>query len=564
MRRPKPLESRVLFFTTSPRTPSKMIPEIQLLERFEGRVWNGECQLEYAKALRDEDFFNGTGENDPAFSARDRINRAPKALGFVILDPVISITQPGEDYISEKRNEDVLLRQLLKFQVPSVYHRISDKIDTDFWVKPYLEILRLIYELGTLTFEELRMFGLQLTDYHKFDSIAFDILEYRKKRSLQQNKKKYDALTLENVVRKIYSNEIKEGKTKTRESKEFSESNFIKTKMNNMRDYADSCVRYLRSTGLISISHGINSTLSILPSRIKDVEFILNTVSRDPVFVEDSERYLSYLSDPSIPQLYSDDIENLIDSILRISDYSRNELLGRTHSDLLDIKDTIVFNNRNAIITKELESLRSYQAYQSVIDTFNNINDEYDSALMLEWNVWRAMAMLDDGEIKGNFKLDDEGMPMATAGGNMPDIECDYDSFALSVEVTMSGGQRQYETEGESVSRHLGQFKKKMGKDTYCLFVAPKISPAVISYFYMLHKTKIEYYGGTSVIVPMELDVFRSMIENAYASQVNGNRPTSKDIQFLFEHSIDVAQSSNDENEWYNEMVITARNWMKL
>ena len=48
----------------------------------------------------------------------------------------------------------------------------------------------------------------------------------------------------------------------------------------------------------------------------------------------------------------------------------------------------------------------------------------------------------------------------------MPDIECDYDDFSLSVEVTLQAGQRQYESEGEPVARHYGQLKKKDWKRT--------------------------------------------------------------------------------------------------
>jgi hypothetical protein len=45
-----------------------MIPEIELLNtHFSGQKWN--IQI----------FFNGEGANDPAFSARDRINRTPKS-----------------------------------------------------------------------------------------------------------------------------------------------------------------------------------------------------------------------------------------------------------------------------------------------------------------------------------------------------------------------------------------------------------------------------------------------------------------------------------------------------
>ena len=85
-------------------------------------------------------FFNGSGNNDPAVSARDRINRAPKALGFVLLESTIKLTNAGSSLISTKRKEEVFLRQLLKFQIPSPYHTPSEKAAT-FYVKPYLEIL---------------------------------------------------------------------------------------------------------------------------------------------------------------------------------------------------------------------------------------------------------------------------------------------------------------------------------------------------------------------------------------------------------------------------------------
>ena len=83
------IDSKVIFVTTSPRTPAKMIPEIELLNtHFAGQKWNTETQLAFMELLKEENFFNGEGANDPAFSARDRINRAPKSLGFVVLSPV--------------------------------------------------------------------------------------------------------------------------------------------------------------------------------------------------------------------------------------------------------------------------------------------------------------------------------------------------------------------------------------------------------------------------------------------------------------------------------------------
>ena len=51
------LKKKALFFTTSPRTPSKMIPEIQLLaETFSGREWNKQSQIEFTELLTKSSF----------------------------------------------------------------------------------------------------------------------------------------------------------------------------------------------------------------------------------------------------------------------------------------------------------------------------------------------------------------------------------------------------------------------------------------------------------------------------------------------------------------------------
>ena len=176
------LKSKTLFFTTSPRTPLKMIPEIKVLaEDFEGKVWNPVTQIDFIKRLAQGKYFQGEGSaKEMAFSARDRINRAPKALGFVDLKPTIRLTEPGKQLILGKRTEEILLRQLLKFQLPSPYHMEPKQFDGAFGVKPYLEMFRLIYELGTVSFDELMIFGMQLTHYTKFDEVAADIKQFRR------------------------------------------------------------------------------------------------------------------------------------------------------------------------------------------------------------------------------------------------------------------------------------------------------------------------------------------------------------------------------------------------
>ena len=557
------LKSKTLFFTTSPRTPLKMIPEIQVLHsNFEGQKWNSDTQVAFIRKLAEGSDFDGKGsEKDMAFSARDRINRAPKALGFVDLKPYIQLTDAGELFISGKRTEEVLLRQLLKFQLPSPYHKEPEEFKGLFCVKPYLEIFRLIYELGTVSFDELMIFGMQLTHYNKFDSIVKEIRTFRRmKMYATSGYKVFRGEYLRDQVEKIYINDIQEGNTKTRESKDQSINKFVTTKSRNLRDYADACFRYLRATGMVEISQRGHS-LSIMPEKRKEVEFFLSTIERQPVYIDDESNYKKYLFDGARPKLYGDDRFRLIEQVKQVT--GKDAELDELSIDALkDILDDAIASKKKQIVHQQVIELKDYSQYADVMDTYSDIKNNalYDTPLMLEWNTWRAMTMIDGGDIRANLKIDDKGQPMSTAAGNMSDIVCDYGDFSLAVEVTMQSGQKQYEAEGESVSRHLAKLKKETGKESYCLFIAPKINESCIAYFYALHTMNIAFYGGRSVIVPLELDVFMNMLEQSY--QV-GYVPDPKQIRSIFEYSIEQAKEAVDEKEWYEKIKNKALHWIE-
>lgn len=96
-----------------------MIPEIEILETYcAGRAWNADTQVEFIKRLAEGKNFQGEGSaKEMAFSARDRINRAPKALGFVDLKPVISLTQPGRQLISGKKDRRNIVETAIEISV---------------------------------------------------------------------------------------------------------------------------------------------------------------------------------------------------------------------------------------------------------------------------------------------------------------------------------------------------------------------------------------------------------------------------------------------------------------
>lgn len=554
------IDSKVLFVTTSPRTPAKMIPEIGLLHtHFAGQRWNSETQRAFMELLREENFFKGEGANDPAFSARDRINRAPKALGFVILSPTIQLTPAGEELVYSGRKDEIFLRQLLKFQVPSPFHKPTSN-SAEFWVKPYLELFRLIRQFGSLKFDELMLFGLQLVDYREYEAIVEKINQFRMAKALNEgNYKRFRADYLENELREIYRNEISSGKTKTRETNDGSITGFLRTKASNMHDYADACFRYLRATGLVNISQ-LGKSISIVPEKIEEVDHFLHHTDREPCFIDNEGQYIGYLGNPLIPELLSDNKE-LLEQKIRAE---FPQLVIPEHASLNLLKDLFAHgleNRKERLLSEQIAAIKDKRLFEEINTTFEQILDNslYDTPLMLEWNTWRAMTMLDGGNIRANLKFDDFGNPMSTAQGNMADIVCDYGDFGLTVEVTMRSGQKQYETEGEPVSRHLAKYKRETAKPAYCLFIAPNINEACIAHFYLLHKQNITFYGGTSTIVPLPLSVFIKMVEDSYNA---GYVPEPGQVKRFFERSNELANSTDNEVDWYNGITREALNWL--
>lgn len=555
------LQGRTLFFITSPRSPFKMIPEISLLVKdFTGKEWNTTTQEEFIKELVQDEHFEGTGSpKDLAFSARDRINRGPKALGFVDLKPSIQLTDAGKNFIDEDLCEEALLRQLLKFQLPSPYHTETTNPDVTFCVKPYLEILRLVYTLEKVTFDEIMIFGMQLTSYTKFDEVVQKILKFRKaKENNRGSYKNFMGKYRDDEIFSIFSDDIQQGNTKTRESKDASVAKFIKTKASNQRDYTDACFRYLRATGLVSISQK-GKSLYITPEKKAEVEYYLNNIDRKPVFIDSEREYKAYLFDSTVPTLYTDDRDNIIQELSVISP-------GISYSDwdIFALKKELkhkLTERKAGIISKQVKRLKDYKEYADVIGTFGDIMNKayYDTPLMFEWNTWRAMTMLDGGNIVANLKFDDNGDPLSTASGNMADIVCDYGKFALAVEVTMQSGQRQYEMEGEPVSRHLAKLKKETGKEAYCFFIAPKINESCIAHFFVLHKLNLSSYGGESVIIPLELDVFTKMVEQSGKATYE---PSPEQVHKFCKYSMEVAKSVNNEMEWYEKIRSKALDWL--
>lgn len=69
----------------------------------------------------------------------------------------------------------------------------------------------------------------------------------------------------------------------------------------------------------------------------------------------------------------------------------------------------------------------------------------------------------------------------------------------------------------------------------------------------------IQYYGGTSTIVPLPLCVFIKMIEDSFKANYI---PEPRHVQRFFEHSNELANLTDNELDWYNGITQYALNWL--
>lgn len=553
-------KTKALFAFTSPRTIEKIIPEIKILsEKFEGQKWSGNDQIQivFFQTLFDSEYYEGDSfPKNPALAARDRITRAPKALGFVDLQPTVKLTEAGKLLLAEKRLDETFTRQLLKFQLPSPYHTQSKTVN--FNVKPYLELLRLIKVNESLSKTEIALFFSQLTNYNDFEKIRTKIAEFQKKsKTYKGSRKMYVAECFEKEILEIFKEEVQEKKIKTRESSDISLQKFIKTKRANMKDYADAFVRYIRATELVTFQKR-TYRLIISPQKTEEVNYILKEIERKPLLFKNTTEFKDYLFNPFSIKLLSDNKELLIKQIekLGLSQFDKN----KTIEELKDILENLRISVKTKNIEKKKLELKDYKELSDILDVFKKIKKKEvpDSPLFLEWNVWRALVMLNYAKrVDGNFVMDIDGMPLNYAPGQKPDIESEYSDFGIITEVTMSGGNTQYKMESESVPRHFGKAKELLEKEMYCIFVAPKISEGTLAHYFNLNRLNTKLYGGKTKIIPLSIDQFIAFIKSGIENEFKNPEKLKNWLEQLWINN----QEIEDEILWSENIEKSILKW---
>ncbi|WP_461215664.1 AlwI family type II restriction endonuclease [Lacticaseibacillus sp. GG6-2] len=561
--------SRYIFFSTSPRNPRLIqgILKVILDGGLDGKAYTRALQAQFYNLYSESDVGvkGANSSKSPDLSGRDKLTRAPQSLGFLQTQTrkPLQITAAGKQLLNNDLFEDVLMHQMLKFQLPSPLHHETAQNKGRFYIKPFLEILRLINILQYLTYDELTIFGMSMTDYRNFQVTVDAIRQYRRDRESTRGKKSLKKLSDDTKYahyRAIYADMITAGNIATRESKTTSESQFMKKKLANLSDYTDAVFRSLRQSGLIVMSAG--RTLSISPVRQREVSYILTQIERKPM-PEDMARsqFDKYMFNPELPILLNDNRASLQSDIVSFKPSTSidRDLDGMNTYELKSVLAKLRRRQREDRVTAQAKRLkeRRDEDIQNILAVFKHISDKEegrDGPLMFEWNMWRAITMIDHGDIKGNFVPDDNGMPISTAGGGQGDIVGNYGDFQMIVEVTLSTGKRQYDMESEPVTRHVGEVQSKSDKPVFGMFVAQNLTPTVVNYFWTTNFLNHKVYNGSVDIIPMNLATFVVFFKAASHKVLDAS-----DLLSIHQYSTKIARKTalagQTEDDWHSKVL---------
>lgn len=555
--------------STTLRNPERIVAFLKVLARFEGQIFDENVQGKYFKELIKTKVYKPTGLSDYynnkfeepeeftdkeleeilsqvnyenksfnndqnkayAFRGRTAVSNMTK-MGLAIAKEsmgAVKITELGRKLIDGEIDlVNVFFRYFLKWQLPNP----TERGYKDFNIIPFIAAMHVISkvnrkweELGNkpvgVSKEEFSLFLTTLIDYRDIEDRVEKIIEFRKeKKALNKNEaQRY-------VDRRFIETAIEVFKLNPADKKK------IETKVNNLYDYGDSAIRYFRQTKLFYY-RGNGRYVDLAPTRKVEIDRLLENYDGSAIEFEDADEYLNYMSDinkPALPWENLDDLKSVYENLLEKADSLQIEINNQYRGQAL---------HQFSLVKKNLESINDYNMeisyLREVIKTLNNDLsilrersleniDIYikklselanrrksvsgQDPLNLEYYVTLSLMALDDAkEISPNYSVGDDNLPLFTAPGNNPDIECFYSSFNMICEVTLLRGRDQWFNEGQPVMRHLRDFEEReqnRSADNYCLFIAPNIHRDTLNTFWM--SVKLGYEGKIQKIVPLTIE----------------------------------------------------------
>lgn len=503
-----------------------------------------------------EDIFNTKNYSDPPMRGRQSMSPLEK-LGLVDRsERKIVITDVGNKLLNNEITfDEFMFEQLLKLQYPNAV-----ETERRTWnSKPFVNTLRLIKKVNELceqkgmkikglTKIEFGIFALSLKNYADVNDVAQKVIVFRKN---YEEKPDNEA---KEIYRKSYI------------------SQYLSSFQNpekNTKEYTDNIIRYMRITKYIYIrgKYG-NTCIDIEPRRMVEINSILENDNGQAIDVEQSEwiRYFGTYGAYDLPFNTVEKLKVILQNII---------IDVNTLEEKLNIEKTaIVIPNTKPELKSKISELRAYRTKLQNLEIkydYNNDLSKINEAIKALSNIrnldlkpsialekWTNVALNiinDSLLIKPNSIVGDDNEPTFTAPAGVPDIECYYDQFNATCEVTMLSSRDQWYNEGQPVMRHLRDFEiANREKDCYCLFIAPSLHRDTINTYYQ--SVKYEYEGAKQKIIPLTITQLIEILK--IVAKVKSTNKDFKHIYIkeLYDNILNAIINS-DSNTWVTEKIPT-------
>lgn len=614
---------------TTIRNPNRIPDGLKLLKKFEGKIWDYQLQAEFYDEAKKIDILESESEE---ITPERKTHFARKwaacfnQLGFARAwkdkeKGPVEITEVGNQLVNDEITfEEAMLRQLLKYQLPSIIENGKDY--EGFKVHPFRVFLGVIYGLiqegiPGLTKEEIGLYVITTLRDEKIADTVRKITKYRTERSaIKGNNPKLDYFRskLKEVIADIFSENISRAKevisdllAATKKSKGFLKSSdfenelreilfgkepkkqkmmkhiaglmgagssfakiydyyldeFVGTKGGTLKDYSDSQIRYVMTTGLFSLNR------DRIVIKANKLDLIKSILAEKAEFVEDKD-YLAYFYNPEFPKLPLDDEQFLV---LNVGDLQQqvealSEKTGIEVEPLMTVERSVPKLKK---ISQELErkliEQKEYLFYkdQSLDEQIDDIVDYFEmikSRTLLggdayfpayyEWAIWRVFLAINTlvGSISEtrNFQIDEELKPIHHAKGGVPDMVFRYEDFAIVCEATLHQSVSQWAAEYTSVPKHVGEMAATTHKPVFGVFVAPKIEPNMAQQLY-----KADWHvNGKFInldIIPISTDQICSIL-----MVFKKKKFSVHDLKAALMRLLQLKKEVADGKEWYDKI----------
>lgn len=620
---------------TTLRNPNRIQDGLKLLKEFEGKSWDYALQAKFYDEANKRGIMESEGEKvkggGKELHARKWVS-CLNQLGFGRAwkdreKGPVEITEVGNQLVNDEITfEEAMLRQLLKYQLPSVIE--NGKNYEEFKVHPFRVFLGVIYGLSEvgisgLTKEEIGLYVITTLRDEKIQDTVKKIAKYRTERSgIKGNNPKLDYFRskLKEVIADIFSEDITQAKkiisalfATNKKSKGFLKSSdfenelreilfgkepkkqkmmkhiaglmaagsgsakvldyyldeFVGTKGGTLKDYSDSQIRYVMTTGLFSLNR---DRIVIKANKLDLVKSIL---AEKAEFIEDKD-YLAYFYNPELPKLPLDDEQFMV---LNVGDLQQqietlSEKTGIEVEPLMTVERSVPKLKK---ISQELErkliEQKEYLFYKDqsldeqiddIVDYFEMIKsrsllggDAYFPAYY-EWTIWRVFLAINTlvGSISDtrNFQIDEELKPIHHAKGGLPDMVFNYEDFAIVCEATLHQSVSQWAAEYTSVPKHVANMTASTGKPVFGVFIAPRIEPNMAQQLFNASWHLDDKFLNLNII-PFSTEQIVKILQNFKEKKFSVN-----DLRKALEQFAKQKTEVTNGKEWYDKISQTFLN----